>query len=201
VQGQTVIKKQSTLFPEEPHKVIPELDLNEAEKLASSIRNAVEAQCTKIETVGSIRRQKAKIHDIDFVVIPKTDNEWQKINEDLRLLKAKPSCAGNNLIKAFVPCEKGLFQADFYRAEPINFGIQMLVRTGSAEHNIWLAGYAISKGMRIKYSQGLIKDERVIAGECEKDVFEALGLPFPEPKEREICDKKPLWESGPNEVH
>ena len=69
----------------------------------------------------------------------------------------------------------------------------MLVRTGSADHNVWLASYAISKGMRIKYSEGLIKDKSVIAGETEKGVFEALGLPYPLPSEREIVDSKPVW--------
>ncbi len=187
------MEKQSTLFPAANDKVISELDLNGAEELASLIRNSVEAQCMKIEIVGSIRRQKARIHDVDFVAIAKSDHEWQKITEELKHLKAKPGCAGNSLIKVFVPCEKGYFQIDFYRAELANFGIQKLVRTGSAEHNIWLAGYAISKGMRIKYSRGLIKDEKVIAGEDEKGLFDALDLPFPEPEEREISDRKPLW--------
>jgi DNA polymerase/3'-5' exonuclease PolX len=189
-----MMKKQSTLFPEEQETVIAELGLKEAEELAFQIERGVEAQCSQIETVGSIRRQRAEIHDVDFVVVAKNDSEWQKINEKLRHLKAKPSCAGNSLIKAFVPFRKGFFQVDFYRAEPANFGIQTLIRTGSAEHNIWLAGFAISKGMRIKYNRGLIKDEKVIAGQNEKGVFEALGLPFPEPKEREINDRKPVWQ-------
>jgi DNA polymerase/3'-5' exonuclease PolX len=189
-----MMKKQSTLFPVEQETIIAELGLRDAEELAYQIKNAVGAQCSNIETVGSIRRQREKIHDVDFVVVAKNDVEWQKINEKLRQLKSKPSCAGNSLIKTFVPCAKGFFQVDFYRAEPANFGIQKLVRTGSAEHNIWLAGYAISKGTRIKYNQGLMKDENVVAGENEKDVFEALGLPFPDPKEREIIDRKPAWQ-------
>jgi len=82
---------------------------------------------------------------------------------------------------------------DFYRAKPSTFGILLLVRTGSAEHNVWLAGCAISKGMRIKYSEGLIKDNKAIAGETEKGVFETLGLPYPLPSEREILEGKPVW--------
>jgi DNA polymerase/3'-5' exonuclease PolX len=58
---------------------------------------------------------------------------------------------------------------------------------------VWLAGCAISKGMRIKYSEGLIKDNSVIAGETEKGVFEALDLPFPSPCQREIVEGKPVW--------
>jgi DNA polymerase/3'-5' exonuclease PolX len=79
--------------------------------------------------------------------------------------------------------------------KPSTFGIHLLIRTGSADHNMWLAGYAISKGMRIKYSEGLIKEGSVIAGEYEKEGFAALGLPCPLPSEREIVDSKPVWMS------
>jgi DNA polymerase (family 10) len=186
-------KKQSTLFPESEVTVIPELDLKEAERIAAQVKAAVENQCERIEVAGSIRRQKSKVHDIDFVVVTKNDAEWQKINEKLKNLKAKPNCSGNNVIKAFLPCQNDLFQVDFYRAKPQTFGIHLLVRTGSADHNMWLAGYAISKGMRIKYSEGLIKDNSVIAGETEKGVFAALDLPYPLPSEREIVESKPMW--------
>jgi len=172
------MKKQVTLFPQDAAKIIAELDLEEAEKTAAKVKATVEALCDLLEVAGSIRRQKPKVHDIDFVVVAKSDGDWLKINEKLKQLKAKPNCSGNSVIKAFVPCQTGLFQVDFYRAQPSTFGIHLLVRTGSAEHNMWLAGCAISKGMRIRYSEGLIKDGVAIAGETEQGVFEALGLPI-----------------------
>ena len=188
-----MMKKQVTLFPQDAAKIILELDLEEAEKTAAKVKATVEALCELIEVAGSIRRQKSKVHDIDFVVVAKSDGEWQRINEKLKQLKAKPNCSGNSVIKAFVPCENGFFQVDFYRAKPSTFGVLLLVRTGSAEHNMWLAGCAISMGMRIRYSEGLIKDGVAVAGETERGVFEALGLPHPLPSEREIVDSKPVW--------
>jgi DNA polymerase/3'-5' exonuclease PolX len=133
------------------------------------------------------------VHDIDFVIVAKSDTEWQKINERLKQLKAKPNCSGKSVIKAYVPCQDGFFQVDFYPAKPSTFGIHLLVRTGSADHNMWLAGHAFSKGMRLKYSEGLIREGVAVAGENEKGVFEALGLPYPLPNEREISDSKPVW--------
>src|SRR5665647_1522750 len=188
-----MMKKQATLFPQDAVKILAELDLDEAQRTAAEVKAAVEAQCELIEVAGSIRRQKSKVHDIDFVVVAKSDSDWLKINDKLRQLKAKPNCSGNSVIKAFVPCKDGLFQVDFYRVQPSTFGIHLLVRTGSAEHNMWLAGYAISKGMRVRYSEGLIKDGVAIAGETEHGVFEALGLPYPLPSEREIMNGKPVW--------
>src|SRR4030067_580471 len=137
--------KQSTLFQRTKPTVLAELDLEEAGKLAEAIKAAVEAHCSKIEVAGSIRRQKPKVHDIDFAVAAKNDAEWQKISEKLKHLKAKPNCSGNSLIKAFLPCHNGLFQVDFYRAKPSTFGIHLLVRTGSADHNMWLPGHRLSK--------------------------------------------------------
>jgi DNA polymerase/3'-5' exonuclease PolX len=117
------MKKQSTLFPENEVTVIAELDLKEAERLAHQLKVAVEAQCDRIDLVGSIRRQKTTVHDIDFVVVTKSEAEWQKISEELKRLKAKPNCSGNSVIKTFVPCQNDLFQVDFYRAKPSTFGI------------------------------------------------------------------------------
>jgi DNA polymerase (family 10) len=188
-----MMKKQSTLFPQEAVKIIAELNLEDAQKVAAQIKATVEPLCELIEVAGSIRRQKNKAHDIDFVVVAKSDGEWQKINEKLRRLKAKPNCSGNSVIKAYVPCQDGFFQVDFYRAKPSTFGIYLLVRTGSADHNMWLAGHAFSKGMRLKYSEGLIKEGEAVAGESERGVFEALGLPYPLPNEREVIDGKPVW--------
>src|ERR1017187_3174390 len=131
-----MMKKQATLFPQDSAKIIAELDLKEAQKTAAQVKATVEALCDLLEVDGSIRRQKSKVHDIDFVVVAKSDAEWLKINEKLKQLKAKPNCSGNNVIKAFVPYKNGLFQVDFYRAKPSTFGIHLLVRTGSADHNV-----------------------------------------------------------------
>jgi DNA polymerase/3'-5' exonuclease PolX len=53
--------------------------------------------------------------------------------------------------------------------------------------------------MRIKYSEDLLKEGTAIAGETEKGVFEALGLPYPLPSEREIVDNKPDWMPTPKQ--
>jgi DNA polymerase/3'-5' exonuclease PolX len=63
---------------------------------------------------------------------------------------------------------------------------------------MWLAGFALSKGMRIKYSEGLIKDNNAIAGVTERGVCEALGLSCQLPSEREIAQDKPTWRPQQN---
>ena len=124
-------------------------------------------------------------------MVKATDANWSRLVNTLK--KAQDICAGDIVIKLNVPYENTLFQVDFYRAFDNNFGIQELIRTGSADHNMWLAGYCISKGYRLKYSDGLLKDGQVVAGRTEESVFSALGLPCPIPEEREIVNCKPFW--------
>ena len=97
-------------------------------------------------------------------------------------------------MKVNYPIADSLFQADLYRATEETYGIVKLIRTGSGEHNIFLANYAISKGFRLKFSEGLVtKDGQVLAGKTEESVFEALGLPCMKPENREVVNGKPVW--------
>jgi DNA polymerase (family 10) len=182
--------KQVKLFGEEEPKVLTKLELAKAQMLARQVESFAASLCDKLEVVGSIRRQKPIVGDVDFVVVG-PDCNWGKIVQALK--KSTVICAGKSLIKLNYPFGKSLFQVDFYRATEQTFGIQELIRTGSADHNMWLASYALSKGFRLRYSEGLMKDEVAVAGESEESVFTTLGLQCPEPHLREIIDGKPVW--------
>jgi DNA polymerase/3'-5' exonuclease PolX len=183
--------KQVKLFgsDEEP-KVLASLDLAKAETIAIQVEELIKPLCDNLKIVGSIRRKRPTVGDCDFVV-KTTDSNWGKIVHTLK--KPKIICTGPIVIKLNIPFEGNLFQVDFYRAYDNNFGIQELIRTGSADHNMWLASYAISKGYRLKYSEGLLKDGQVVAGETEESVFMTLGLITPKPEEREIINGNPFW--------
>jgi len=184
--------KQVKLFGGEEPVVLTKLELAKAQMLAKQVESIVKPLCDKLAVVGSIRRQKPMVGDVDFVAVG-ADCNWIQIVQSLKKEKAKVICAGKSVIKLNYPFESCLFQVDFYRATEQTFGIQELIRTGSADHNMWLAGYAISKGFRLKYSEGLMKDEVAVAGETEESVFSALGLQCPKPQLREVIDGKPVW--------
>ena len=74
-------------------------------------------------------------------------------------------------------------QIDLYFATPETWGTLVLIRTGSAEHNIKLSMIAQKKGLKLSHG-GLSKNGQVIAS-TEKEIFEALDLPYVEPEERE----------------
>ena len=171
-------------------KVLTSLELAKAETLAKQVEETIKPLCDTIKIVGSIRRKRPTVGDCDFIV-KATDVNWSRIANTLR--KCQVLCTVSIVIKLNLPFEGNLFQVDFYRAYDNNLGIQELIRTGSAEHNTWLASYAISKGYRLRYSDGLIKDGQVIAGKTEESFFTALNLPYPKPEDREILNDHPIW--------
>ena len=195
MRGDKKMRKQSTLFPEKEIETLEELELGEAKKIAEEVKFQVVRYCEKIVTVGSIRRNKPTVRDVDFVVVT-NDLDWYNLGQELRRMKTKTINAGNQIIKTLYPyCDK-YFQLDFYRATEDTFGIHKLIRTGSAEHNMWLAQLAISKGMRIKYGQGLLKEGKVVAGKTEQSIFDALEILYKEPQEREILPKNTIQKNG-----
>jgi DNA polymerase (family 10) len=194
------MSKQSKLFGEDEEiKKVEKLDLKTAENIASTIASLVDAWCQKIEVVGSIRRKRPEIHDIDLVVLTyedEHDEHWKGLKDSMiTFAGVKVVLNGDEIFRTLMPLEGGEWvQVDFYRAKPETYGIHKLIRTGSAEHNVYLAKLAIKKGMRLQYSKGLMKDGEVIAGKNESDVLHGLGLPWIPPELREIISGKPAWE-------
>ena len=80
--------KQAKLFQQNEPELLPELDFDSALALANIVKNLVQIHCDKVEVVGSIRRQRPKIHDVDFVVVTPNDAEWLKMGAELKRMKA-----------------------------------------------------------------------------------------------------------------
>lgn len=191
-------KKQTLLFPEPRKKdltsvVLRDLDRSEVEPLAFKILIEIEPFCEKVQIAGSIRRRKDTINDIDIVVLPKAHDSWINIIKFLRYeFDAVTEKQGEKLATLYVPFAskqgQGYVQLDLYKASQSTWGILLLVRTGSAMHNVHLCNLALAKGLRLQYSQGLVDSKgNVIAGKTEEEVFEALGLPFIQPQDREVA--------------
>lgn len=194
-------EKQCTLFPGRSDvlgtpstlNVLQGLPRPEVEPLAFKILGLINPLCTRCEVAGSFRRGKAIINDLDVVVQPRgLPGCWLQLLKNVRdEFDAVTEKQGDKLATLYLPFAsqkgRGHIQVDLYRADPTTWGILLLVRTGSKEHNVKLCNLAIQKGLRLQYSVGLTdKSGRVIAGRTEEDVFVALGLPFIPPAKREV---------------
>lgn len=165
-----------------------------AQMLASKVAQELEPFCERIAIAGSIRRERPSVNDIDLVLIPLGPAAMPEI-----LKRCKRNCvpvqgdACSQNIRFKWPNE---FQLDLWIAHagdtdllstrPSNWGAVLLCRTGSMVHNTQLASLAMRQGMKFAPYRGILKGEEVIAGETEASIYEALGLPWLEPTEREV---------------
>ena len=184
--------KQTKLFGSDEVKIFTKIPLDKARAISEQVLNIVSKWLDPAEIVGSVRRGKPFCRDLDFVGVGSLKNAVRALS---RSYKTEFKVQGKKVTKLYIETNLGKsVQVDLYCATPSTFGIHKIIRTGSAEHNIWLANYAMSKGFRLKYSEGLLKNRVVVAGETEKGVFEALGLKVPTPEDRAIVDRKPMWD-------
>lgn len=153
--------------------------LERAEKLANEIIKRLAPYCSRIQVAGSIRRKAPNPKDIDLVLIP--SDPWNLHHEMLGLGQNKMS--GSKITRVMA----GSTQIDIYIASEETWATLLLIRTGSTQNNIRLATLAKKKGWHLAASgDGLFNENgQRIAGESEASIFEALGLPYQQPEERE----------------
>ena len=156
------------------------MELKKARTIAEGVVAKLRPYCESIEIVGSIRRLRPEVKDIDLLLIP--NSQGQFIFQLTEIMGA-PKLAGNKLIR----CQMPAITFDIYIATPETWGTMLLIRTGSTNHNIKLCRLARSKGMKLHANgSGLTKNGDRIAGDTEESIFEALDLPYIPPEQREV---------------
>jgi len=147
-------------------------------RLAPYCKKKADVQTPYIEVVGSVRRQRPWVNDIDIVLIPA--DPWNLYHAILGLGQTR--AAGNKIMRVIV----GDIQVDIYIASEETWATLLLIRTGSAENNIRLCLRAKHMGWHLHADgSGLFneKGER-IAGDTEESIYNALGLKYQLPEER-----------------
>jgi DNA polymerase/3'-5' exonuclease PolX len=81
--------------------------------------------------------------------------------------------------------KKDLFGVVEKAAQPCNFGMLYLARTGSVAHNLYLCSHASWMGLHFAPHAGITRAGKVIASATEADIFAALKLDFVAPERRE----------------
>ena len=157
------------------------MELESAKKIADVVIKRLSPYCQRIEVAGSIRRRKAIVHDIYIVLIP--SDAWNLEGEVLALARPfQPKLSGEKL-KRF-DCNGA--QVDLYYADEKTWATLLLIRTGSKENNIRLCSRAKEIGWHLAASgDGLFNETgKRIAGDSELSIYNALGLRWQEPEER-----------------
>lgn len=179
-----------------------------AERDAQLVLDLIRPHVVRAEIAGSVRRRRPTVHDIDLVVELDQPDPWvmRRIEQALadplakggasghmryRLVKEGPSIVSfvqegrNAQTDGWVSFGPNL---DLYIATPETWGITMLIRTGSAAHNIRLVERAkhMLPARKLAVSQGLVDTAgKVIASRTEEEIFAALGMAVVPPEKRE----------------
>jgi DNA polymerase/3'-5' exonuclease PolX len=168
---------------------------------AESVLNTLAPHCQRIEWLGSLRRGKEFVGDVELLLIPKG------VEQGL-LFDKQPSriAAGNELIKAvnqFNVVKGGLedyghmvqffgprrIPFDLFVAGYENFGYQKVIRTGPHEHNV---GFIIpmlkSRGYELKHAH-IWKGEQLIPVPEEENLYDLIDTHVISPNERQFFTK------------
>ncbi len=162
------------------------MELAKAQAIAEGVKAKLEPYCEPDRCViaGSIRRECPTVHDIDMVLSPASVGQ---LYYELGAL-GQITIGGQKLIRVQLPRSLAV---DVYIATPETWATLLLIRTGSAAHNVMLCTLAKRKGMKLHadgsglYGAVGTPEERRLAGDSEASIFETLGLPYKEPPERE----------------
>ena len=165
--------------------------LHHAEKLIEYLKKC--PQVKRAEYAGSLRRMKETIGDIDILVAAKDGGiRGGKATPDSRKIMEyfikyeevdKPIATGET--KTSVILKSGI-QVDVRVIDENIFGAAMQYFTGSKAHNVTLRDRAKKMGLKIsEYGVFRVKDDKLIAGKTEEDVYKAVGLPYFMPEMRE----------------
>ena len=159
------------------------MELKAAQTIAENVVRQIEPYCEKaVEIVGSIRRRRPVVNDIDIVLVPRDramlDYVLMSLSKNGLMTMSGPKIS--RLTMERIPL-------DIYYATEETWATLLLIRTGSRGSNIRLAAAAKDKGWRLAASgDGLFNEDDVrIAGDTEQSIFEALGLRYLEPWERD----------------
>lgn len=172
-----------------------------------------------LQIAGSIRRERPVCNDVDVVVIPKIEHSLDLLgevstrrNRVLEFLQeyvrlatreegSRPKFVsggereGKSIILDLRKC-----QLDLWFADERTLATRLLCRTGSREHNIWLASRAKRQGRKWNPYEGVLTGgqwrrigdaEEYMGGQLqpaasEAEVYALLDLPFIDPRDREI---------------
>ncbi len=149
-----------------------------ARELVEALRHELGIEA--VEPVGSLRRMKATVGDIDLLV---AHEEPACVTAAFIELPQVAEVVSSGPTRSTVILHNGP-QVDLRALPPERYGSLLQYFTGSKDHNVALRGLALSKGLSLS-EYGFKRGEQEILCPTEEDVYQTLGLPWIPPELRE----------------
>ena len=154
------------------------LDIGDA--IVAALREHSAAE--RVELAGSARRSADSVKDLDIIATASDPAALTSALAELYLIESA-SVPGPNAARGRT--HTGL-PVDLRVVEPENFGNLLQHFTGSQAHNVALREAAVRRGLHVS-EYGILDDAtgETLRYATEEDVYERLGLVYPEPELRE----------------
>jgi len=130
---------------------------------------------------GSYRRRKETVGDIDILAI---SDKPEKLMSYFVSFPEVDYVYGQGHTKTMVRLKNGL-DVDLRVVPEESFGAALAYFTGSKDHNIQMRELAIKKGWKLNEYGLFDKNEKMIAGKTEEEIYKALDLEWIPPEMRE----------------
>ena len=172
---------KSIAFAKNSSKRVPlGFALSDAEEIISTLKTLKEVK--RINVAGSARRMKETIGDIDILV---TSSNPSKVIDFFAKMPNVAQVLAKGDTKSSIRLKEGI-QVDLRVVDDKIFGAVLLYFTGNQQHNIILRRMAIERGLKLS-EYGLFdrKNNKLIAGKTEEEIYKKIGLGYIEPEMRE----------------
>jgi len=166
---------------DEPARRTPLHDaLGVGEQLVAALR--AHPASDKVELAGSARRWADSVKDLDVIA---TASQPRALAEAFAQLDLIEACSGVGDAGAKGRTHSGL-SVDLKIVAPAQFGNLLQHFTGSKHHNVALREAAVKRGLHVS-EYGILDDATGETHHCatEHEVYEILGIPYPQPELRE----------------
>lgn len=171
--------------------------------VAQALVTVLEPFCERIVIAGSLRRQKPDVGDIELLMIGKTATRQVDLlsTEEYDISAAEIERLVGQGILSKRPNKNGIFTwgkenklaihvktgipVDLFATDLARWWNALVVRTGPKDSNLLITTTAQRKGYRFEaYGSGFLTRDGYHTTTSERDVFEFIGLPYLEPKDR-----------------
>ncbi len=157
------------------------IELSEA--VVAELKNIKEIN--HIEVAGSVRRRKETIGDVDVLASCAAKDRKKIVRRFVALPDIKAVLAKGDT-RASIIIGQDKRQVDLRLMDESEWGSALLYFTGSKEHTVHLRTIAKERGLKInEYGAFRLKDDKLVAGKTEDDIYNLLGFEYVPPEMRE----------------